>query len=73
MHATGFLFLSVNNGPVVSVPVTEHTGRLMLEMWFGGQDAQAVDPELRCRIEGILTASSVSEQSPAASPRHVPG
>jgi hypothetical protein len=62
MHATGYLFLSVNDGPVVSVPVTVETGRLMLEMWFGDLDASSADPALRCRIEGILTALSAAPE-----------
>jgi hypothetical protein len=62
MEPSGYLFISVNNGPVISVPVSAETGRLMLEMWYGGADAEHVGPELRARIEGILTVSSAGQE-----------
>jgi hypothetical protein len=61
MDIAGYLFVAVNGGPVVSVPVTAETGRLMLELWFGDAAAADAAPELRSRIEGILTASAVPE------------
>ena len=57
MDIAGYLFLAVNGGPVVSVPVTAETGRLMLELWFGDRDAEDTPSELRGRIEAILTSA----------------
>jgi hypothetical protein len=62
MEPSGYLFISVNNGPVISVPVSSETGRLMLELWYGGADAEHAAPELRNRIEGILTAASAGPE-----------
>jgi hypothetical protein len=55
MQATGFLFLTVNGGPVVSVPVSVETDKLVMELWYGDHDAANADPAVRAHIEGILT------------------
>jgi hypothetical protein len=55
MQAKGFLFLTVNGGPVVSVPVSVETDKLVMELWYGDHDAANADPAVRAHIEGILT------------------
>ena len=58
MLATGYLFLSVNAGPVVSIPVRVDTDRITMEVWFGHELTACEAPEARAVIEGVLTGLS---------------
>jgi hypothetical protein len=58
MKAKGHLYLTINGGPVISLPVRINTDRLIMEFWYGDIDASTPDPDMRARIEGILTAMS---------------
>jgi hypothetical protein len=60
MNANGYLFLTINGGPAVSFEVKIDTAPIIMEFWYGDIDASTPDPDMRARIEGILTAMSDS-------------
>lgn len=68
MDASGFLFLTINGGPVVSVPVTVDTGRIVMELWYGDYDASTADPSVRAVVEGVLTAMTDLQSEHLTSP-----
>jgi hypothetical protein len=58
MIPDGYLFLSINDGPVVSVPVRPvgvDANRIIVEVWYGPIEASTADSSVRARVEGILT------------------
>jgi hypothetical protein len=72
MQASGFLFLTVNGGPVVSVPVSVETDKLVMELWYGDHDAANADPAVRAHIEGILTRLDDLRLKQVDRPLHLP-
>lgn len=56
MQAKGYLFLSINSGPIVSFPVRLDTDRIKMEFWCGDEDASTADPSVRAVVEGVLTS-----------------
>lgn len=63
MHADGYLFLSINGGPVTSIPVHVDTDRLIMELWYGTECDTSACPSVRALIEGVLTV--MHDQVPA--------
>lgn len=70
MFADGFLFLSINNGPVTSVPVAISGDRFEIDLWYGGVDAS--ESPHRAHITGLLTPVTDDPESTAATPPHSP-
>jgi hypothetical protein len=61
MKAKGFLYMTINGGPAISFPVKIDTDKIIMEFWYGDIDASTPDPDIRARIEGILTRMSESQ------------
>lgn len=64
--ADGFLFLSINGGPVTSIPVHVETDKIVMELWYGTERNTSACPAVRALIEGVLTV--MHDQVPAPPP-----
>jgi hypothetical protein len=65
MQANGYLFLSVNDGPVSSIPVTIDSDKLVMELWYGDLDASTCDPSVRAVVEAVLVKMTDCQPEPA--------
>lgn len=66
MNAVGFVFLSIDDGPVTSLPIQINTDKLVMEISYGTEHAASACPSVRALVEGILT--TMHDHAPQSEP-----
>ena len=64
--ADGYVFLSIDGGPVSSLPIQINTDKIVTEIIIGTEQHESACPSVRALLESILT--TMRDQVPESQP-----